>query len=159
MSLECFYKYSCQQDSLPNIFDNVKLFDKMDNEYIAKDVLRGIRYLALMFVGYENLQERYKKLTEKMSIILKQAHSMNLKLEVIYVPIDIEDVYVQQHKHEHNNWYRIKFEDDYVRLLIERYQIIINPSVVVLSKEGEIISRDGVEDILKDGINVLVTWT
>lgn len=159
MSLECFYKYSNQVDSLPDIFGRVKLYDKKDNEYTAKDVLRGIKYLVLVFIAYENLQVKYNSLIEKLSIILKKANSLNIHLEVIYVPIDTEQEYYEKFKHQHYNWYRIKFDDDSVRLLIERFQIIINPSMVVLSKDGEIISRDGVDDVMKDGINVLITWT
>lgn len=39
------------------------------------------------------------------------------------------------------------------------YNITTVPSVIVVSKEGNIISKNGKQEIEENGINVLIMWT
>ena len=81
-------------------------------------------------------------------------------MEVIYVSSDNDeknfktDFIIRQ-----GPWMAVPFKDPVATELKYKYNISSLPTLIVVNKEGDMITRSGREELENLGINVIVTWT
>ncbi|KAJ8971852.1 hypothetical protein NQ314_000514 [Rhamnusium bicolor] len=99
-------------------------------------------------------------LTEKLKYIYEENLKRNLGMEIIYVSSDTDEkIFRHDYIEHHGAWAAIPFKGIIADELRWMYDITCLPQLVVVKKDGEIITRRGKEELEKLGINVLVTWT
>lgn len=80
-------------------------------------------------------------------------------LEIIYIPSDTNSEAMLNHfKNEHHGWYALPAREPTVFEMQLQYNITHEPQVVVVRKDGTIVTRQGKADIMELGINVIVKW-
>ncbi|XP_050503375.1 nucleoredoxin-like protein 2 [Diabrotica virgifera virgifera] len=94
---------------------------------------------------------------------MKELYAENLKknigMEIIYVSADTTEEMYEQGIADQGPWCAIPFEDDISVELRYRYDVTSMPQLVVVKKDGTIISAKGKRELESLGNNVLVTWT
>ncbi|GJQ82506.1 putative thioredoxin-disulfide reductase [Trypoxylus dichotomus] len=91
--------------------------------------------------------------------IYEEAKQREISLEIIYVSSDTDEEAMLRHFFEqHYGWCAIPVNEIAITELHLQYDITHEPQIVVVSREGEIVSRKGKADILELGVNVLIKW-
>lgn len=99
-------------------------------------------------------------LTEKLIFVYNENLKRKTGLEVIYVSADNEEKAYRQEFARHGSWLAVPFKDETSVELRWKYDVTSLPQLIVVKKtNGVIITRKGREELLKLGLNVLVTWT
>ncbi|KAJ8968359.1 hypothetical protein NQ317_006494 [Molorchus minor] len=112
-----------------------------------------IYYFSASWANQPDLLERLKNLYQENL-------NRNTCMEVVYVSADTEEKSFSKHFKEHGPWVAIPFKNSILADEIRyRYDITCMPQMVVVKKDGYVISRRGKEELEKLDINVLVTWT
>ncbi|KAJ8963356.1 hypothetical protein NQ318_018828 [Aromia moschata] len=109
-------------------------------------------YFTASWVNHPDLLEKLKAVYEEG----KRRHS---GMEVIYVSADTEEKLFTKHFKEHGPWYSIPFGNTLAEVLRWRYNITCMPQIVVVRKDGLIVTRRGTRELEELDIDVLVTWT
>lgn len=80
-------------------------------------------------------------------------------MEIIYVSSDTDsEIMINHFKDQHHGWYAVPINEGTITELQLQYNITHEPQIVVVNKDGSIISRKGKMDLLQLGINVIVKW-
>ncbi|KAL1518326.1 hypothetical protein ABEB36_001965 [Hypothenemus hampei] len=140
-----------------DMLEGKNVMSKDGSLHPIKNVLKKKRLLIYLFTAsFVNRPEFMQKLKNVYQENLKR----NTGMEIIYVTSDTEE---KNFKHDftirQGPWLAIPFKDTVAIELRYKYEISSLPTLVVVNKEGEIITRSGREELEKLGINVLVTWT
>lgn len=99
-------------------------------------------------------------LLEKLILVYEENRKRKTGIEVIYVSADNEEKFYMKEFASHSSWLAIPFKNDTSVELRWKYDITSLPQIIVVKKEdGLIITRKGKEELMKLGLNVLVTWT
>ncbi|GJQ65947.1 putative nucleoredoxin-like 2 protein [Trypoxylus dichotomus] len=120
-------------------------------------VLRYMDVIVYLFSSTEcHPGNQLLPLLKKIYEVVKKRR---MPMEIIYVPSDTdEDVMLKHFISEHHGWHAIRVKENAIMELHLRYNITHEPQIVVVSKDGEIVSRRGRADVLELGLNVLVKW-
>ncbi|XP_050300947.1 nucleoredoxin-like protein 2 [Anthonomus grandis grandis] len=85
---------------------------------------------------------------------------MDSGIEIIYVSSDTDEkAYKYDFTIKQGPWMAIPFKDPVATELRYKYDISSLPTIIVVNKEGHIITRNGRSELEAIGINVIVTWT
>ncbi|KAF7286071.1 nucleoredoxin-like protein 2 [Rhynchophorus ferrugineus] len=134
-----------------------KVISKDGSLHPIKNVLRNKRILIYFFsASYINRPELFQKLRTLYQENLKRGSGM----EILYVSSDTDE---KNFKYDFNirqgPWLAVPFRDSLADELRFKYDISSLPTLIVVNKEGDIITRSGRQELEKLGINVIVTWT
>lgn len=149
-----------------------KVVNKFNTVYDAFNIFKDARLIVLYFAStYDSDRPQSVRLdgtvTEKPSILQqlislhKEADaSENVRLEVLFVPVDDEPEEARQCFESHGFWYALTIEhsSDAIFELKNMYEITASPSVVVILKNGKVVSRLAGDDMDRYGNNAVVAW-
>ncbi|KAI4467962.1 nucleoredoxin-like protein 2 [Holotrichia oblita] len=91
--------------------------------------------------------------------IFQEAKKRQCPVEIIYLSSDTDAEAMLRHfKEEHHGWYAVPINEVTVTEMHWKYNITCEPQIVVVRRNGDIVTRKGKEDLLNLGINVLVKW-
>ncbi|XP_056639757.1 nucleoredoxin-like protein 1 [Diorhabda sublineata] len=140
--------------------------DILDNQTIRKpdgsivdceEYLRNIKIFILFFSA------SWVANTKNLIVLLKDLYSENLKrkvgMEIIYVSADTSKEGYDSDLMAQGPWSAIPFKSSICDILRYRYDVSYMPMIIVVKRDGSIITRKGKEELENLGINVLVTWT
>jgi hypothetical protein len=80
-------------------------------------------------------------------------------LEVIYVSSDTSLEDFDAFYKTQGGWFAVPYQDDLAEQLRRVFGITNVPNLIVVKKNGDIITKAGRQEIVEKGLNVLVTWT
>ncbi|CAG9763298.1 unnamed protein product [Ceutorhynchus assimilis] len=134
-----------------------KVISRDGSHHPIKYVLKNKRILIYLFhASFVNRPGFLQKLKSLYQENLKR----NSGIEILYVSSDTEE---KDFKYDFNirqgPWMAVPFKDPLAIELIYKYGISFLPALVVVNKEGDIITKKGTEELEAKGINVIVTWT
>lgn len=158
-----------------NVLKNKRIFIYLFSaSFVEKrDFMQKLKYLYQENIKRsKHFKENYK-VNENVSIL-------DSGMEIIYVSADTnENSYRHDFVTEQGPWLAIPFKDQVASelrfmLLLQsysddnsfffltfryKYDITSMPTLIVVNKDGDIITRSGREELEEIGINVIVTWT
>lgn len=133
------------------------LINKDIQSFTASRLLKNIKIVVYLFTAsFVDCGD----LLEKLIGIYHENQKRKSGIEVIFVSADNEEIEFYKEFTTHGPWLGIPFKNDVAVELRWKYDVTSLPQVIVVRKDdGLVITRKGREELLKLGINVLVTWT
>ncbi|KAH1003850.1 hypothetical protein HUJ04_003700 [Dendroctonus ponderosae] len=124
-----------------------KVMSKDGSLHPIKYVLKNKRILVYLFTAsFVNRPE----FLQKLRMVYQENLKRNAGMEVVYVSSDTDEKnYKYDFTIRQGPWLAVPY----------KYDISSLPTVIVVNKEGDIITRSGREELEEIGINVIVTWT
>ncbi|TRY63398.1 hypothetical protein TCAL_01845 [Tigriopus californicus] len=87
------------------------------------------------------------------------AEANDMGVEIIFVSSDkSHDDMISYMKESHGDWFALKHGDDSVKELKENFQISGIPSLIVLKKDGTLITKEGRNHVQGKGPNAVKEW-
>ena len=141
------------QEWLKNSFGE-KLIDAKDTEHKVselKDKMVGIYFSAHWCPPCRMFTP---KLVEFRDACAKE------NFEVVFVSCDHDEKAMKGYMTETNmKWLAVPFESPVRRKLMETYKVTGIPYLVILDKDGKIVSKNARSEVTRDGVNALKFWT
>lgn len=140
-----------------DMLEGKKLVNKKGQLYTASNILKNVGIVVYYFTAsWADDNELLKKLID----VYEENRKRKTGIEIIYVSADTEEKSYLNEFATHGPWLAIPFKNDASVELRWKYDVTSLPQLTVVRKEdGLIISRKGKDELMKLGINVLVTWT
>ncbi|XP_030746974.1 nucleoredoxin-like protein 2 [Sitophilus oryzae] len=134
-----------------------KVISKDGSFHPVKNVLRNKKIVVYFFSSSAvNRPDLMQKLRTVYQENLKRATG----IEVIYVSSDIDEAkFKYDYTIRQGPWLAIPFKDPLADELRYFYGVSSLPMLVVVKKEGDIITKNGRQELESLGIDVIVTWT
>lgn len=90
----------------------------------------------------------------------EEMKSLNYKFEVIFVSSDRDEKSLFSYMNEcHGDWYALQFGSEKIRELKTKYNIKGIPTLVIVRKDGTLITENGRADIQSKGAKAYSVWT
>lgn len=123
----------------------------------ASKILKNIKIVVYFFTAsWVNSPD----LLERLIVIYEENRKRKTGIEIIYVSADTDEKQFLNGFTTHGPWLAIPFESNTSVELRWKYDVTSLPQLIVVKKDdGLVISRKGREELMKLGVNVLVTWT
>lgn len=99
-------------------------------------------------------------LLQQLTKVYQDAESSpHIRLEIVFVPVDRTEEEANDCFKNHGYWYALPLDETAtITELMYAYDVSSSPSLVVIKKDGKVISRLGAEDIARYGSDVVVAW-
>ncbi|GLV40158.1 hypothetical protein CBL_03694 [Carabus blaptoides fortunei] len=134
-----------------------KLKDQHGHLVKAEKIISESSVIALFFSA------SWSKHCNEFIPLLKEIYAENVKLDynitIINVPFDEKKGAMEDHFKTQGDWYTILYGDTVATELQWHYGISYIPNIIVLDPEGNVVSRNGIQDVIQYNKNVLVAWT
>lgn len=80
-------------------------------------------------------------------------------MEIFYISSDRDpDIMLAHFKHHHHGWYAVPIGSPIIGELHIQYNVTYEPQVIVVTKEGIIVTKTGTAEVAEFGKNVLIKW-
>ena len=97
--------------------------------------------------------------TPKLAKFYKRAAKKN-GIEVVFVSQDKTDSEMKSYMKKYSMpWHAVSFEDEAGKALKKEFKVSRIPTLIVIGKDGKVITRSGVKDVSKLGIKAADSWT
>lgn len=81
-------------------------------------------------------------------------------MEIFYISSDRDpDEMLKHFKANHHGWYAIPVNAPIIGELQMQYNITYEPQVIVVTKDGTIVTKTGKNELDEFGTNVIIKWT
>ncbi|XP_022664529.1 nucleoredoxin-like protein 2 isoform X2 [Varroa jacobsoni] len=98
--------------------------------------------------------------TPVLADVYKQLKNQGKKLEVVFVSSDkTEDAMFAYMEETHGDWYAIKYNDAARSELGSHFGVRSIPTLIILKKDGTVISKDGRSEVQSKGTGAWELWT
>uniref|UniRef100_A0A023FH01 Thioredoxin domain-containing protein n=1 Tax=Amblyomma cajennense TaxID=34607 RepID=A0A023FH01_AMBCJ len=141
-----------------DMFKGKTLVRKDGSECQAEDALGSTKVVALYFSAHwcppcrmftPVLAEAYKEMKDESAA----------SVEVIFVSSDRANSDMLSYmKESHGDWYAVKFGDPFQQELKTKYGISGIPTLIVVKRDGTVITANGRGDIQTQGPRAFVDW-
>ncbi|KAK6617254.1 hypothetical protein RUM44_005585 [Polyplax serrata] len=96
----------------------------------------------------------------KLREVYCEATFRRFELAVIVVSCDDnKENFLTNIRTHYSDWYVIQFDDELGKLLTYNYGVTHVPTLIVVRRNGAVVTREGKQEVDAIGINVLVTWS
>ncbi|XP_074646593.1 nucleoredoxin-like protein 2 [Tubulanus polymorphus] len=96
----------------------------------------------------KQLKESFDDLVERLA-----------PLKIIYITCDkTEDEYNRSVENLHENWFRVPLHNPIVDELINKYEIMAIPKLVIIKDNGELITTRGRKELQEKGTSAFRNW-
>uniref|UniRef100_A0A1E1WVT5 protein-disulfide reductase n=1 Tax=Tityus obscurus TaxID=1221240 RepID=A0A1E1WVT5_TITOB len=90
----------------------------------------------------------------------EEMKDLNYKFEVVFVSSDRDEKSLFDYMKEcHGDWYALQFGSDKIKELKSKYSITGIPTLIVIKKDGTLITINGRTDIQSKGAKAYTEWT
>jgi len=99
---------------------------------------------------YANAQELLSGKIDLSTVLLKTSlqKAAALGVEIVFVSSDqTEEAMLEYMKEAHGDWFAVPYESKVAEELSKKYDISGIPSLVVVKKDGTLVTKEGDEDI------------
>lgn len=135
---------------------NNDLINQYGTHLPATDILKDQKIILLY---YSSIQDTDVELLAKLRTTYDVVQKHCIRLEVVFVPTDIEAANARQCFAQHGNWYTLPHGCNTIEELLITYGVTWTPAILAIKRDGTIISRTGVADLREYGANALVAWS
>ncbi|XP_044265824.1 nucleoredoxin-like protein 2 [Tribolium madens] len=147
---------NCQ---IMDLLQGKQLVNKIKKLIPAEDAMKNKTIIIFFFGAMWCKSADCKVILQRLKELHKENLRRNMGIEVIYVssdtsPDDFDAFYKTQ-----GGWFAVPFQDDLAEQLRRIFGITTIPNIIVVKKNGEIITKAGRQELVEKGLNVLVTWT
>ncbi|GJQ76384.1 hypothetical protein Trydic_g2949 [Trypoxylus dichotomus] len=100
-----------------------------------------------------------KELLQKLKDIYREVKDRRIPMEIIYISSDRDaDVMLKHFRHHHHGWYALPVNAPIIGELHIQYNVTYEPQIIVVTKEGVIVTKTGMAELEEFGKNVIVKW-
>jgi len=93
------------------------------------------------------------------NLYLDEVKKVKLPVEVIFVSSDTDKEEMRNYfKEEQPDWYAVPFDAEGADELLKRFEIDSVPALVVMGRDGKIVTSDGKREIVKKQGKVFAEW-
>ncbi|KAH7935699.1 hypothetical protein HPB52_012607 [Rhipicephalus sanguineus] len=141
-----------------DIFNGKTLVLKDGSEHAADKALGDAKAVALYFSAHwcppcrmftPVLAEAYKEMKEECAA----------PIEVVFISSDRSNADMLKYMEEsHGAWYAVKFGDAFQQELKTKYGVSSIPTLIVIKRDGTVITANGRNDIQAEGPRAFVKW-
>lgn len=132
------------------------LVNQYATHYPAAEILKDQQIILLFF---SSVHDADTALVEQLVDLYRTVHAHHIRLEVVHVPTDVFEPQARDCFAAQGNWYTLPHGSGAIDELLVIYNVIGTPSIMVIKRDGSIISREGDDDLRKYGSNALVAWS
>lgn len=140
---------------LPYLANN-KIINRYHSVYPANQVLKDMQRIVLFFASVNDTDI---ELLSKLIRLHETAKEHNIRLEVLFVPTDLTEEDALACFARQGDWYSLAHQADVIFLLLHMYEVTGTPRIVVIQRDGRVVSEDGAADIRQYGTDAIVAWT
>ncbi|XP_024943875.1 nucleoredoxin-like [Cephus cinctus] len=132
------------------------LFNYKQELVMVNDALREIRYLGLYFTAA--WCPPCQIFLPLLKSVYERTREAELKFEIIYIPSDYdEDNMLECFTTKHGPWYAIP-AGRVAEALRKKYHVISLPTLIILDKNGQVMTKNGRIEIEEHSDKVLSLW-
>jgi nucleoredoxin len=138
-----------------DIFPGLEFLNNQDEEILPAS-LEKVELVGFLFGAYwcENCRTFSETLTELYNYI----NSEHLKFEVIYINND-QNIETHDRFRQLMPWLSVKFTDQtFCHELRQKFEITTMPQLIILKPDGDVITRNGRQDIHSDYDTAFISW-
>ncbi|KAI5636182.1 thioredoxin-like domain-containing protein [Phthorimaea operculella] len=154
--------YSMKELELPELnltaFDwlsTAKIYNKKLVPVNGKWIKDNADLIVLLFtslgVDKDNILEKFYNIYEKSKYL-------NIPIEVIFFSMDETENDMLDCYDSQANWFLVRYDDVLNATLKYMYEVTCVPQLIVLSSKLEVISRNGIQDLMEYGQNAIISW-
>lgn len=133
-----------------------KIINRYHSVYPAAEILKDMQRIVLFFIS---IKDTDTELIGKLVRLHETARDNHIRLEVLFVPTDLTEEEGLACFARQGNWYSLAHQADVIFLLLQMYEVTATPRIVVIQRDGKVVSDDGAEDLRQYGTNAIVAWT
>ncbi|KOB69720.1 Uncharacterized protein OBRU01_16370 [Operophtera brumata] len=138
-----------------NWLTDAKIFNQKHENVAPGWILENADIVALLFtakgIDRDGIIQKFYEIYENVKYV-------NLPIEVIYVPQDLNEADAKASFEEQANWFTLEFGDPLVPTLTYLYGITCLPHIYVLKTDCSVISTHGILDLETYKKNAILTW-
>lgn len=98
--------------------------------------------------------------TPILAKVYGEMKNLNYKFEVIFVSSDRDEKSLFEYMNEcHGDWLALPFGSEAIKNLKEKYNVTGIPTLIIIKKDGTVITEDGDCDIESKGAEAYKEWT
>ncbi|KAL0278519.1 UNVERIFIED_CONTAM: hypothetical protein PYX00_000325 [Menopon gallinae] len=133
-----------------------KLLMNIDEPVTAEDRIRDGVLVLYYFVSMDC--DRCRTFDDELAKVYSRAMRKEKDILVVVVPTDDSGDNIEV-MNSYPQWYMIPFEDELRVILRYNFGVTHVPQLIVVRKDGELVTRCGRAEVEEIGINVLITWS
>ncbi|CAH1363693.1 unnamed protein product [Tenebrio molitor] len=142
-----------------DLLQGKQLLNKIKKLIPAEDAMKNKTIIIFFFGAMWCKSPDCKVILQKLKELHKENLRRNMGLEVIYVSSDTSLEDFDAFYKTQGGWFAVPYQDDLAEQLRRVFGITNVPNLIVVKKNGDIITKAGRQEIVEKGLNVLVTWT
>lgn len=140
---------------LSYLADN-NIINRYHTVYPASAILKDMQQIVLFFAS---ISDTDTELIRKLIRLHETVQENHIRLEVLFVPTDLSKEDALACFERQGKWYSLTHQADVIFLLMHMYEVTGTPRIVVIQRDGKVVSDDGAADIRQYGTNAIVAWT
>lgn len=144
------------QPKLISYLANYDIINRYRSVYPAKSVLKDMQRIVLFFASVKDTDT---ELISKLIQLHKTAKENLIRIEVLFVATDLAEEDAWECFNRQGDWFSLEHNPDAIFLLVNMYEITGTPKIVVIQRDGKVVSDDGAADIQQYGTDAIVAWT
>lgn len=133
-----------------------QLINQYGTKFPASEILKDQQLIVLYFAS---VHDKDTALMERLRHLYETVRANSIRLEIVYVPTDLDAVQAQACFGQQGGWYSLLHGATVIDELLVVYNIIGTPTISVVKRDGTIVSRCGEDDLRTYGSNALVAWS
>lgn len=149
-----------RQRKTPFIYSTVKVQSKAGEKMMICDIISS-NSVTVLFYG-SPFYRASKLIASRLKKLLEKSKKLDLRLDIVYIPLytyhetalNVDDDFLENH----GNWWMMGFQTWEATEAVYVHKVDVVPTLVVVDKEGGIITESGQNDLNQLGNNVFITW-
>ena len=139
-------------------------FNKPGNKWTAEECFKNIKLFGLLFAANYTPPAR-SFVDSYLTPFYKEINDESRQMEVLYIPMDkkfddFKRFFIGSSGSRPNGmpWSALKYQDNRIETLKEKFGIKHIPSLVILNAQGEVVSFEGRTDLMTVEFDAFPKW-
>lgn len=135
-----------------------KLVTKDKTEVDVDEVLSNVTVVGFYFSAH--WCPPCRGFTPMLADAYQEMKDEGYGVEIVFVTSDKdEDAMYSYMKECHGDWYAIPFDSAAIKELKQKYSVSGIPTLVIVKKDGTLVTKDGRSDVQSKGSQAYKSWT
>lgn len=134
------------------------IVNKFKTVYEAKTILKDMKLIVLYFSSIRDASIEHEQLLRKLIELHKTARRNGVRLEVIFVPVDICEEDANRCFQKQGDWYALPYGTDTVAEFVYAFGVTSTPFIITIKRDGTTVSSSASADINHYGTDAIVSW-
>lgn len=134
------------------------IVNKFKTVFEAKTILKDMKLIVLYFSSIRDASIEHESLLRNLIELHKTAQQNGVRLEVIFVPVDICEEDVNRCFQKQGDWYALQYGTDTITEFVYAFGVTATPYIITIKRDGTTVSSCASEDINHYRSDAIVSW-